>query len=101
MTGEHITEWKAMCYSAKNQKVASLSKGDIIFYKDYMGDHNAMHEAEQYLRGRCGKYGESLSNLFLKNLQEIVDARQRGAWRLVHATSAQRAEAFVLTMEEK
>jgi len=63
---------------------------------DYLNDLNAMHEVEQ----RRIMESDTVY-AFMVHLVRICDAE---SWRmnpisLIHATAAQRAEAFVLTME--
>jgi len=53
---------------------------------DYLNDLNAMYDVEETLQGSDG-----LFDLFAKELGEYS----------IHATAAQRAEAFVMTMEGK
>jgi hypothetical protein len=57
---------------------------------EYIYDLNAMFEAEKSLEGaKRGRYYE--------HLLDVVT----GPWSLIRLTAAQRAEAFVQTMEEK
>jgi len=54
---------------------------------DYLSDLNAMHEAEKILNtNQAADYCELLRPIIC------------GCWRLVHATAAQRAEAFLRTL---
>lgn len=54
---------------------------------DYLNDLNAMHEAEKILNtNQAADYCELLRPIIC------------GCWRLVHATAAQRAEAFLRTL---
>jgi DNA-binding transcriptional regulator PaaX len=54
---------------------------------DYLSDLNAMHEAEKILNtNQAADYCELLRPIIC------------GCWRLVHATAAQRAEAFLKTL---
>ena len=66
---------------------------------DYLNDLNAMHEAEKVLLGSDilfrVEYVENLMDVVARDLPEPIDS---GAY-LYHATAAQKAEAFVLTME--
>lgn len=58
---------------------------------DYLNDLNAMHEAEETLdRDMLGEY---LAYLMKAQGETVI------SWRLPFATAAQRAEAFVLTLE--
>lgn len=63
---------------------------------DYCYDLNAMHEAE--------KEPLSRKDLHLMYVSNLISVCGSDGWRfdpaaLIHATAAQRAEAFVLTME--
>lgn len=62
---------------------------------DYIGDLNAMHEAEELLHSedhcRIGDY--------TGNLTQVMGAFN-ASWMWTFATAAQRAEAFVLTMDK-
>jgi len=66
----------------------------------YLNDLNAMHEAEKLLFTEAGT--EHLEYEFADWLGEIVPDKPTDIthW-MVHATAAQRAEAFVLTMDER
>lgn len=63
---------------------------------DYLNDLNAMHEAESIIGvGQISRYMRLLADR-----DKITDSDiKRDDWAAVHATAAQRAEAFVLTME--
>jgi hypothetical protein len=63
------------------------ARGSIIRF-DPLNDLNAMHEAEEIINQRDLRveYMEALDDLACQ-------------WGLCHATAAQRAEAFVLTLE--
>jgi hypothetical protein len=56
---------------------------------DYLNDLNAMHEAEGYLNTEDGTLGG-----FHNELMHVMDCKN-ASWRRVHATAAQRAEAFL------
>lgn len=78
--GEPPAKWKG--YYAPGQEVA--------WAPDYLGDLNAMHEAEKMLTEiQCAFYRQ--------NLHEIITdiPASRYVW---HATAAQRAEAFLRTL---
>jgi hypothetical protein len=67
---------------------------------DYCNDLNAMHEAEKLLTPRKRTFSELFREIrYHKILGEIVRREDEFSWRTYHATAAQRAEAFVLTME--
>lgn len=56
---------------------------------DYLNDLNAMHEAEETLTGaQCLEYEQHL-NAVTKRIRHIT------AFGMIHATAAQRAEAFL------
>jgi hypothetical protein len=57
---------------------------------DYLNDLNAMHGAEMSLKDK---------GTYMIMLEAVVGDTVCRNWRLTHATAAQRAEAFVMTME--
>jgi hypothetical protein len=62
---------------------------------DYENDLNAMHEAEGHL---WIPDADCVAGEYLAWITNIIDA-SCSRWRLPFATAAQRAEAFVLTLE--
>ena len=64
---------------------------------DYCNDLNAMHEAEK-------SAGVHLGQSYAKNLREVINQDERGnilrheTWVYYTATAAQRAEAFLKTL---
>jgi hypothetical protein len=58
---------------------------------DYLSDLNAMHEAEKVLM-----YKQQID--FMEWLGMCCDDYGHKAWKYVHATAAQRAEAFLRTL---
>lgn len=64
---------------------------------DYLNDLNAMHEAEKILQERCifwPDYVDELAKMFPSARRD-----QRANWsQAIHATAAQRAEAFLHTI---
>lgn len=58
---------------------------------EYLSDLNAMHEAEKMLQ-------DDKQEIYAGNI--IITCGFQG-YKIAHATAAQRAEAFVLTMETK
>jgi len=75
-------------------------KGGIVYYiddlPDFLHDLNAMHEAEKSLSGI--NYEQ-----YMLHVQRLVDPRgtchgAMVAWRVMRATAAQRAEAFLRTL---
>jgi hypothetical protein len=63
---------------------------------DYLNDLNAMHEAEKVLR-------EMQTMTYLDRLGDIVsqgmgEGSYGEIWNILHATAAQRAEAFLRTL---
>jgi len=60
---------------------------------DYLNDLNAMHEAEKVLEGN-----EQPEFDYVHWLDKIVPESQHPDWALIHATAAQRAEAFLRTI---
>ena len=116
------TKWKALSPVAQQVTIAQLlgwteiypagdgehlkgippdgSKDGVYYVPDYLNDLNAMHEAEKFLQDGSGR-DSALDGEYSTNLGEIstgvdwVDSKYRSA------TATQRAEAFVLTMEEE
>lgn len=67
------------------------AKTEVAEIPDYFNDLNAMHEAEGKLTlGQCSQY--------LKHLYDILPCREWNKIALIHATAAQRAEAFLRTL---
>jgi hypothetical protein len=76
---------------AENNTIASAEQ-----LPDYTEDLNAMHEAEKTLR-------EMQTMAFIDRLGEIVNQGQSdgsygGIWNMLFSTAAQRAEAFLKTI---
>ena len=67
--------------------------GEFVVIPDYLNDLNAMHEAENILTHQESKLFEE--KLFSLRESEVM---HRGNFALVHATAAQRAEAFLRTI---
>ena len=73
---------------AKGKYVRTYQKGRGKLHQhlpDYLNDLNAMHEAEKVIRERADRVDSYLDQL-------------DGAMSGVHATAAQRAEAFLRTL---
>jgi hypothetical protein len=79
-----------------------IKYGKQVSAPDYLNDLNAMHEAEKVL-------DESKQRIFLDMLDELVPhgngisvegyvAHTNAMFQFVHATAAQRAEAFLRTL---
>ena len=68
---------------------------------DYLGDLNAMHEAEKQLTGKQYKlWNEMLEEIVSENHRRLGYRIEWELFRQRSATASQRAEAFVLTMEK-
>ena len=87
--------WTCADYVKPEDKIYALmcwvAPGDDPWHlqapPDYLSDLNAMHEAEKILNtNQAADYCELLRPIIC------------GYWRLVHATAAQRAEAFLRTL---
>lgn len=76
-----------------NAMVGRRNNKGLDLVPDYLNDLNAMHEVITNLDGWTG-------NLFIAALIEVTGAVDGYARCLINATAEQRAEAFVLTMEE-
>ena len=82
-----------LCYLDTVKVVTTRPDGVEIcgYIPDYINDLNAMHEAEETLdRGQ--------RQAFIRNLEEIAGAMATDEWDCVHATPAQRARAFLKTL---
>ena len=67
-------------------------EGDFDIVPDYINDLNAMHEAEKVLTEKQRLY-------FHVYLTKMTRSDQSaGFWGLIHATAAQRADAFLMTI---
>ena len=69
------------------------SSGVLKHLPDYLNDLNAMHEAEKQIKD-FSHYARHLKWIMLGPDQ----IPQRERWKVVHATAAQRAEAFGRTL---
>jgi len=82
-------------------------RGGFIYVKDPLNDLNAMHEAEKVLTEPQQSIFADRLNM-LHNIADLTypDSNTRGyrkelfaeAFHLIHATAAQRAEAFLRTL---
>ena len=87
----HIDEWCGSMWG-----YPAWWKPHMIYRKfpvpDYVGDLNAMHEAESKacLGGNAALYEQNLRTIMLNDEK---------TWHPWHANASQRAEAFALTME--
>lgn len=66
---------------------------------DYLNDLNAMHEAESQFEttGQALEFIAQLKGVILRHAGLRPDGHC-GHWRITHATAAQRAEAFLRTL---
>jgi len=88
--------WKRMYVGRKHGSLYGFKKGNHRFHSipDYLNDLNAMHEAEKALNELSWMH-------YLRNLAEIVRKPKQCEIQIsqyVHATAAQRAEAFLRTL---
>lgn len=85
-----------LCVGAVPHDPATKQYCKAYHCPDYLNDLNAMHEAEKVLSsGECAKYRDALK------LNTAIYGDMDGGcidWQLVHATAAQRAEAFLRTL---
>lgn len=58
---------------------------------DYLNDLNAMHEAEE-------KLTDSQTQKYIDELVNVTNVGYRNYYAVYHATAAQRAEAFLRTL---
>lgn len=80
-----------------------FENGELVFVRDYLNDLNAMHQAEKALTDeQFFSYGEHLDKITLpedKMQMCYVACPEVGMYReLICATAAQRAEAFLKTL---
>jgi acyl-CoA thioesterase FadM len=71
---------------------------NVAAIPDYLADLNAMHEAEAVLDDRqqqCRNYVEELEHVLIRAHEMSLDPSRFG---MLHATAAQRAEAFLRTL---
>ncbi len=112
-------EWIKLTPQQQNEKVRNCLGFDKVYEKGWWGgyywkrrsdgyqdindrqfisDLNAMHEAEKLLGLRPQDRGWST---YMAYLHSIVTGSEEGYSQIVwHATSSQRAEAFVIAMEQ-
>lgn len=70
-------------------------RSDWSYLPDYDDDLNAMHEAEKHLlRVQVADYARNLRQV---TLRDALDGTEY-YWRIIHATAAQRCEAFLKTI---
>jgi hypothetical protein len=66
---------------------------------DYLNDLNAMHEAEEILTiGQRGEFWDVLHRMVERHEFWGDDTTNDICFRVMHATAAQRAEAFLKTL---
>lgn len=63
---------------------------------DYLNDLNAMQEADNRLQGHEYEWVEAMANVL--DLSQVDYAVDTSRWDFAHATAAQRADAFLLTL---
>ena len=66
---------------------------------DYLNDLNAMHEAEEMLPSQDAQYGFCQWCMKLAAPNRSTGFREN-TWLATHATAAQRAEAFLKTIDK-
>jgi hypothetical protein len=92
-TKEKVEDW-----ISKNQDWAKgYSPKPFYRYPDYLNSLDAMHEAERWMESQetyeCHRYVE-----FLRKVIYPANPATVGSFRLINATAAQRAEAFLKTL---
>lgn len=92
-----ITELKTMLrWVAPNEVLKVNPYWNCYACPDYLNDLNAMHEAEKLiLNYDAGSHGR-----YIDHLIDVCGKRKDETWHLAifHATAAQRAEAFLRTL---
>jgi hypothetical protein len=76
-------------------KDSNYAVGQPSLIPNYHSDLNAMHEAEKKLPSTEPREGEVSKSIYLRKLSLITG---NYAWDMTHATSSQRAEAFLKTI---
>lgn len=71
--------------------------GDDRNIPDYLDDLNAMHEAEKVLIGDY-EHGENGRDASARFYDELISVTTCDGFFHIHATAAQRAEAFLRTL---
>ena len=72
---------------------------DINMLPDYLNDLNAMHEAEEILTtGQRGEFWDVLHRMVARHKFWGDDTTNDTCFRVMHVTAAQRAEAFLKTL---
>jgi len=93
--GSFPTAWRHP--ENKSEEIGKRAVINSLYLPDYCNDLNAMHEAEKAARVHLGQ-------TYAKNLREVIDQDKRGnilrheTWVYYTATAAQRAEAFLKTL---
>jgi hypothetical protein len=102
-----MQEWESVDIESRSIafgiELQGTLNGERKFVPDYLGDLNAMHEAEKVLpdmasdddgRDQLG-YMETLADTLVAKWSSNNSADM---WLITHATAAQRAEAFLRTI---
>lgn len=82
-------------------KLWGRRKGIRNMIPDYLNDLNAMHEAETFIRNAQDQMryaSEILIAMGFDDLMEASDLNVDYCWHVMGATAAQRAEAFLRTL---
>ena len=90
--------WNRGCFTpsaAKERRKNWVNSAVVKIIPDYLNDLNAMHDAEKVLT-------EDQREQYLNSLYKVCnpDSMLNDAWNLNCATAAQRAEAFLRTIEK-
>lgn len=97
---EEAHEWGSRGQWAKH---ATLTGGALVSLNmevpNYPKDLNAMHEAEKVLLLGSAKQVIHATNRYTDQLCRIMGCMDTALFQFTHATAAQRAEAFLRTLE--
>ena len=101
--GSPPKEWKPITCRAvtlRYEEVGFGSEGPVFVLPDYLNDLNAMHEAEEVLTSdQRASFERHLHKMCYPDYGKTwLSASPLSMFPLIHATAAQRAEAFCRTL---
>jgi hypothetical protein len=96
-------DWNARshCYEADRPAETSNHPKIEVSVPDYLNDLNAMHEAEMFIRNAQDQMRYASETLIAMGFDDLVEASDLNVdycWHVMGATAAQRAKAFLKTL---
>jgi hypothetical protein len=94
-TDVRMEEWENVDIESRSiaygTELQGTLNGERKFVPDYLNDLDAMHEAE-------GSLSDPAKRTYINALVLVVNESEWSKWPTAHATAAQRAEAFLRTL---